>query len=76
MRRLPHITLTLALGIVLAACSKDKGQVPLDTSPIVTVIYPSTGLGDRSYVDKIYLGAERAALEGGVRVMQRTIGSS
>ena len=69
MRRVLHATLAIALGIVLAACSKDKEQVPLDTSPIVTVIYPSTGLGDRSYVDKIYLGAERAALEGGVRVM-------
>ncbi len=63
-----HIPLLLAVILPAVSCSKDEEYDLLDMSPIVTVIYPAAGLGDRSYVDKIYLGAERASIEDGVRV--------
>ena len=68
MRKSRHITLLLAILWPLVSCSQKEEYDLVDTSPIVTVIYPISGLGDRSYVDKIYLGADRASREDGVRV--------
>ena len=68
MRKSLYLTLILAALWLLASCSGKEEYELLDTSPIVTVIYPTDGLGDRSYVDKIYLGADRASREDGVRV--------
>lgn len=53
----------------LMACSDDdtQGNSPDDT-PMLVVVYPIDGLGDRSYVDHIYRGVEKAALEQGLKV--------
>jgi len=63
------LLLFLFLAIWLGACSKEDEKDLLDTSPIVMVIYPIDGLGDRSYADNIYKGVEKAVQEHGLRVL-------
>ncbi|MCR4602530.1 MAG: BMP family ABC transporter substrate-binding protein [Prevotella sp.] len=57
----------LSLLVVVCGCKDDESPL-LDTSPIVTVVYSTDGLGDRSYVDKIYQGIEKAGLDNGLRI--------
>ncbi len=62
-------------GVILFTCCSDDNDViheldPNDqpsTAPIVTVLYDANGLGDRSYNDLIYQGAEQAAVELNLR---------
>lgn len=52
-----------------AACSDDDPQgLQQDETPLLVVVYPIDGLGDRSYVDNIYRGVEKAALQYGLKV--------
>lgn len=64
--------------LVCAACNKDGDTIyqpdpdepKASTAPIVTVIYGTDALGDRSYSDLIYKGVEEAAAKYGLRTMQ------
>ena len=64
--------------LVCAACNKDGDTIyqpdpdepKASTAPIVTVIYGTDALGDRSYNDLIYKGVEEAAAKYGLRAMQ------
>ncbi|MGN0257889.1 MAG: BMP family ABC transporter substrate-binding protein [Bacteroides sp.] len=56
-------------ALLFAACSDDDPQdVQQDETPMLVVVYPIDGLGDRSYVDNIYRGVEKVALEYGLKV--------
>jgi|GEM_PF-2809916 len=68
MIRRNSLWLLLVTLLALSSCKGDWEYYVKDTRPIATVIYPYTGLGDRSYVDKIYQGAERALLGNDVRI--------
>lgn len=60
---------SLMSSLLFAACSDDDPQeAQLDETPMMVVVYPIDGLGDRSYVDNIYRGVEKAALEHGLKV--------
>ena len=56
-------------ALLFAACSDDDPrEVQQDETPMLVVVYPIDGLGDRSYVDNIYRGVEKVALEYGLKV--------
>lgn len=56
-------------ALLFTACSDDDPQpAPQDETPMLVVVYPIDGLGDRSYVDNIYRGVEKVALEHGLKV--------
>ena len=71
-------SIALAAVMMLAACTKegdaiyewDPNEPKASTAPLVTVIYGKDALGDRSYNDLIYQGAEEAASKYGLRTMQ------
>ena len=48
----------------------DPDEPKASTAPLVTVIYGTDALGDRSYSDLIYQGVEEAAAKYGLRTMQ------
>jgi hypothetical protein len=66
--------------MMLAACTKegdtiyqpDPDEPKASTAPLVTVIYGTDALGDRSYSDLIFKGVEEAAAKFGLRTMQKT----
>lgn len=70
--------LIMVLYAVMLSCSRDVNTIychdpeePLpSTAPLVTVIYNSDALGDRSYNDIIYRGVEHVARENGLRTIQ------
>ena len=71
------IILILAAMLTLASCTKEGDVIyqtdPADApsaKPLVTVIYGTDALGDRSYSDLIYKGVEEAAAKFGLRTMQ------
>ena len=65
-------------GVLLTSCTKegdtiyqpDPDEPKASTAPLVTVIYGTDALGDRSYSDLIYKGIEEAAAKYGLRTMQ------
>ena len=68
MKRILSLFLLMS-ALLFAACSDDDPQAPqTDETPMLVVLYPIDGLGDRSYVDNIYRGVEKAALEHGLKV--------
>ena len=73
------LTVNLIIGLLmLAACTKegdtiyqpDPSEPKASTAPLVTVIYGTDAIGDRSYSDLIYKGVEEAAAKYGLRTMQ------
>ena len=64
--------------LMFTACTKDGDTIyqpdpdepKASTAPLVTVIYGTDALGDRSYSDLIYKGVEEAAAKYGLRTMQ------
>ena len=68
----------LAAVMALTACTKegntvyqpDPSEPKASTAPLVTVIYGTDAVGDRSYSDLIYKGIEEAAAKHGLRTMQ------
>ena len=68
----------LAAVMALTACTKegntvyqpDPSEPKASTAPLVTVIYGTDAVGDRSYNDLIYKGIEEAAAKHGLRTMQ------
>ena len=73
------LIVNLIIGMMmLAACTKegdtiyqpDPDEPKASTAPLVTVIYGTDALGDRSYSDLIYKGVEEAAAKFGLRTMQ------
>ena len=57
-----------ALAAALLSCEK-QGEVVVDDTPVVTVLYDAQALGDRSYNDLIYSGVERAAAAYGLKTI-------
>ena len=73
------LIVNLIIGMMMfAACTKegdtiyqpDPSEPKANTAPLVTVIYGTDALGDRSYSDLIYKGVEEAAAKYGLRTMQ------
>ena len=71
-------SMVLAAVMMLSACTKDGDTIykwdpdepTASMAPLVTVIYGTDALGDRSYNDLIYQGVEEAAAKYGLRTMQ------
>lgn len=69
MKRILYLFALLMTPLWFAACSDDDPQgLQQDETPLLVVVYPIDGLGDRSYVDNIYRGVEKAALQYGLKV--------
>lgn len=64
-----NVLVALLCFLVATACRKDYVYYDyLDTSPILIVIYPIDGLGDRGYVDAVYDAVDRQSKRYGLRV--------
>ena len=78
MHRLFGLLTMLAVVVLFAACTKegdtvyqwDPDEPKASTAPLVTIIYGTDAVGDRSYCDLIYKGIEEAAAKYGLRTMQ------
>lgn len=66
MRYLNYFAVFIVIS--LTSCTKDVDYEYIDQSPIVAVLFSPNGLGDLSFSDNIYRGAEEAAAQYGVRI--------